>query len=639
MRHWCLSLYLAAVCAASDPARGIEFNTRHDTALRGSPIWLQVFDEAASSLLVGDSVGIQLLRAEGNVFHLVGEQPTDAPVGALAAAELPGGRFIAYNVRGEQSVRIVAATARGTIGTGPNVAVPGRPRAILALPARGFIVVHSGGVDLLEAAAAGAFRRTRLSSIGGGVDAAVIDLDGDQHTDLVLADEPLGEIVILRGSEAGEMEQVAALRTQRAPQRVIAANIDGDAAIEIAVLGDRGISVHDRGDDGSVLTEKSILDASHLADLAAGDFDGNGIGDLAYTNRSRSVVSILLGTPSGRLLPGPSFLTGAGPGRLIVTVHSGDRRQGIVVANEIGNSLTNVRREPRGLIGVAVAVSAIGRLSDAAAADFNGDGHLDLAMVGDESGRLEIHLGMGNGHFQATPSYPVGMTPRAIATGDWDGDGRADMAIADFGADRVAILYGNGKGGLSVPVLIAAGSGPNAILHGDFGGPIGRDLAVANRLSEDITILHGDGDGRFAAGPSFPVGLRPTFLFSGDVDGDGDEDLVTGNRQYETITILPREGKGYGESYNRVLADSPQPSAAADLDGDGKPELVVTDGAGDKVMVLKGNNANFAPVTTIAVGRSPTSIEFGDFDADGRNDIAVVHQETGIVAILLRLEK
>jgi len=630
---------MLVVCAAPIPSAGIEFNSRHDTALRGSPIHLKAFTDTDSAVVVGDSVGIRLLSADGNTFRVVGEQPTNAPVGALAAAQLTGGRFVAYNIRGEQSVRIVPATVRGTIGTGPNVPVPGRPRAILALLPRGFLVVHSAGVDLLEASSAGAFRRRQLSSIGGGVDAAVIDLDGDEHMDLALADGALGEIVILRGTEEGPMQQIAALRTQRAPRRVIAASIDGDPAAEIVVLGDRGLSVHDRGADGSVLTETPVIEASHLADVAAGDFDSDGIGDLVFSNRSRSVVTTLLGSPAGRLRPGPAFVTGAGPGRVLVVARDGDHRQGILVANEIGNSLTYIPRDARGLIGVAAAVSSIGGLSDAAAADFDGDGHLDLAMVGDETGRLEILLGMGTGHFTAMPSTPVGMTPRALATGDWDGDGNADLAVADFGADQVAVLYGNGAGGFSVPVLIASGTGPNAILTGDFGGPVGRDLAVANRLSENITILFGDSNGRFSVGPTFPVGLRPTFLFSGDIDGDGDEDLVTGNRQYETITILPREGKGYGESFNRVLADSPQPSAAADLDGDGKVELVVTDSTGDKVMVLKGDNGDFKPWRTIAVGRSPTSIEFGDFDADGNLDVAVVHKDTGVVVVLLRLGK
>ncbi len=630
------TLVVVAVPAISAGA-GVDFNTRADTDLRDSPSSLAILDADGASIVVGDAKGIQLMRAEGREFTAFGGAFTDQPVTAVAAASLPAGKFVAYAVRGERAVHVRPTTSRGTIGNGPMVPVRGRPRVIIAAPPHGFVVVHSDGVDLLKPASAGAFRRLAVSTVTSAVDAAVIDLNGDEYLDLVLADEPLGELIVLQGVEGGEMGRVATLRTQRAPTRIAVVNLDADPETEVVVLGDLGLSIHDRARDGSLTAEEPLFEASHLTDLAGGDINGDGTGDVVYTNRSRTVVASLLGTPSGKVKIGPAFLTGTGPGRLLLAPLTDGSRQDIIVANDIGNSLTHIRHDRRGMIGVAAVLSSIGQVSDAAAADFNGDGNLDLALASDETGRMEVHLGQGNGHFTATQSYPIGVSPRAMVSGDWDADGREDLAIADFGADRVAVLQGNGRGGFAAPSLVATGGGPNALLYGDFGGPTGNDLAVANRVSDSISILHGDNKGHFLPGPVFEVGPRPSFLFWGDIDGDGDEDLVTGNPHYETITVLPREKVGFGTPYNKVLGDTPQPSVSYDLDKDGSAELIVTKSTSGQIAILKGAKGTFRPMRTIQVGRMPSAVELGDFDADGRQDIAVVHKSSGVIAILLRL--
>jgi hypothetical protein len=65
------------------------------------------------------------------------------------------------------------------------------------------------------------------------------------------------------------------------------------------------------------------------------------------------------------------------------------------------------------------------------ATDFNGDGRLDLVVVGYQSECVEVLYGQGNGTFGGQQDYamPTGSGPYQIASGDFNGDTRLDLAI------------------------------------------------------------------------------------------------------------------------------------------------------------------------------------------------------------------
>lgn len=60
-----------------------------------------------------------------------------------------------------------------------------------------------------------------------------------------------------------------------------------------------------------------------------------------------------------------------------------------------------------------------------AAADFNGDGVLDLVTVNRNANQPDVFLGLGDGTFRPSKSFDAGDGQLAIAVGDFDGDGRS----------------------------------------------------------------------------------------------------------------------------------------------------------------------------------------------------------------------
>ncbi|MCV5855888.1 VCBS repeat-containing protein, partial [Escherichia coli] len=74
-------------------------------------------------------------------------------------------------------------------------------------------------------------------------------------------------------------------------------------------------------------------------------------------------------------------------------------------------------------------VSPAGAPNKIAAADFDGDGKLDLAVAQYNLPTVSILRGRGNGRFEAPVSFPAGGDPLAVIARDLDADGFADVAV------------------------------------------------------------------------------------------------------------------------------------------------------------------------------------------------------------------
>jgi hypothetical protein len=120
------------------------------------------------------------------------------------------------------------------------------------------------------------------------------------------------------------------------------------------------------------------------------------------------------------------------------------------------------------------------------AADFNGDGILDLAVsdfgnYNDNSGgNVRIFLGKSDGSLTAGAVISSVITPVALHAGDFNGDGKSDLAVADVNDNLIAVLPGNGDGTFQAPVKLTASGTPSSLIALDFNGDGKLDIAAAN---------------------------------------------------------------------------------------------------------------------------------------------------------------
>ena len=145
------------------------------------------------------------------------------------------------------------------------------------------------------------------------------------------------------------------------------------------------------------------------------------------------------------------------------------------------------------------------------AADFNGDGYPDLAVadfipvnqnppIPDRISNVVVMLGNpdGSGTFTPAPGSPisVGLYALSLAAADFNQDGHTDLAVDNYGVNTtpstqtLSILIGDGKGGFTQPLpTTQLGNSPNQLIAADFNGDGTTDLAIPNVGEFDTTIL------------------------------------------------------------------------------------------------------------------------------------------------------
>jgi hypothetical protein len=334
-------------------------------------------------------------------------------------------------------------------------------------------------------------------------------------------------------------------------------------------------------------TSSVIANASSGPSYAAtGDFNGDGITDLAVVNGS-GFLNILLGNGDGTFTIKSSPNVGALPSGAVVADFNSDGISDLAVANRADSTVTVLLGQgdgtfvPQSTIGVGSHPSSI------VAADFNRDGIPDLAVTNAGDGTVTVLLGSGNGSFTTKSTLSVGNLPNDVVVGDFNGDGNPDLVTLNYNDNTITILLGNGDGTFTTKATPASGTGPGYAATGDFNGDGITDLAVVDVEINTVMILLGNGDGTFTPKSTAVTGISPGLIFLGDFNGDGIADLAVANVGDGTITILSGHGDGTFTTASTMAAAAYLVSiVAGDLNEDGLTDLAALSAGANPVTVM-----------------------------------------------------
>jgi gliding motility-associated-like protein len=374
-----------------------------------------------------------------------------------------------------------------------------------------------------------------------------------------------------------------------------------------------------------------------LYGIEAGDFDGDGKLDIVASNSDNTNSSVFVrlnNSTTTNIAFGNSItvtvsgITNVGY-QFAVADFDGDGKQDIAVPGIASNSVAILQNTSSGIGAISftttVESSGLTATGGVAAADFDGDGKIDMASVGSPSGGLVVSTNTTTSPGAAISFNPTRLVFSTIFNAFF-------LSVADFDAD---------------------------------GKP---DIITANSAANTIYILRNTTT--TAGSPSFTLSSFSNTFFSnpqdmgiGDIDGDGKPDVIVTDAHSTTATsfvALRNTSSGIGSiSFSQSSFSTSSPASSnfgqyapslADINGDGKLDIVVSLNysaaiPADRVeRIAVFNNTSSvgtisfsSPFVAQSTGGSFNNIHgrvlAGDFSGDGRPDIVAALNSHARIAI------
>jgi FG-GAP-like repeat/Abnormal spindle-like microcephaly-assoc'd, ASPM-SPD-2-Hydin len=377
--------------------------------------------------------------------------------------------------------------------------------------------------------------------------------------------------------------------------------------------------------NGNALATSYVSAARLKAQVPAADIASAGSATITVTQPGTGGSTSLpayfeIGDPTGSLsLTRTDYPSGTNSHSLVAADFDGDGVLDLAVVNTDTSNFTVLTGNGDGTFQLKKLYKTPAAMGYLVAGDFNGDGTVDLA--GSAAGYVYVFAGHGDGTFAGAAQYAADAAGGPIATADFNRDGKLDFATTNAALDTVAVVI-NGVG-MDYPT----GASPAGIVVGDFNRDGKLDLAVANYQTNTISILLGNGDGTFRTGTDAITTEGPIAVAAADLNGDGKLDLIVATPGYtqteNDVTVLIGNGDGtFQAAQDYPVSGAPAAVTLGDFNNDGKADLAVANRGSDALTILLGNgDGTFRPATDQSAAGALDAVAIGDFNRDGYLDV------------------
>ena len=581
-----------------------------------------------------------LLGSANGGFVASGTYPTGANPTALVAADFNHDKKIDLAVVNANAgtISVFLGNGDGSFQTRVDYAVGEGAAEIVAADFDGdgtidlaTISTNDSAIALLLGKGDGSFEVEGLIPVPSGpTQLAGGDVNKDGKVDLITCNNnySTGTITVLLSNGDGTFKQVESQAPAFASALGVA-DFNHDGKLDTVIVANNGLYLSLGNGDGTFQNPVAIANApqnQYNASIVVGDLNHDGKPDVVLSG-----VWAMLGNGDGTFQNPILSFAEATP--MVIADINGDGEADVVAITNSGSVPVLLGNGAGRFMDVRTITLATpsDSTSVGVAADFNGDGKLDMAVAEQyyPNGQVSVELGKGDGTFRQPIVSALTSTagsPNLMLAADFNGDGKSDLIVEDNNGSGFQVLLGRGDGSFGTPIDTALSYSLLSFAVGDFNKDGKSDLVVTinNNNNSAMNIYLSNGDGTFNLGMSYIV-YPGSYVAVADVNGDGNLDLVVAP-QVTDHNLLVFLGNGDGTFKNPLFGPSDNYNSSpviGDFNGDGKLDVVVgTSFYGIAFMAGNGDGTFRTQVYSNPGIQMSGILIASDFNGDGKLDLA-----------------
>jgi hypothetical protein len=254
---------------------------------------------------------------------------------------------------------------------------------------------------------------------------------------------------------------------------MVASDFNRDGHPDLAATQSSSIAIFLGDGHGSFSPSTTYASGANVDSIAVSDLNGDGYPDIVVSNADftglcpeaaclptglgAGTANVFINQGDGTFAPQASYAAGTGTVSVAVGDFNSDGAPDIAAVNSVDNTLSVFFNQGDGAfapqvtylntIDGFVSETAGGPCANVVAADFDGDGHDDVAVVCSsqgQNGMLIVRTGNGDGTFRAPVTYPIVGDPGAPMVADFNGDGFPDVAVT-ISYDKMGVFLSDCK--------------------------------------------------------------------------------------------------------------------------------------------------------------------------------------------------